>query len=242
MTENNAINFLLYSYFELTLDDRESKISDSAIERAYRDASGRVLSITDESGGNETYKEKAKEQLNQQIRNLSSAIDYDQWLYKTCRELNKTYKPAKDKNGAPAFHFGHAQKWVNMTMKYLYVIKTIFKTFDRDIMPWLTVDLEKQLHIPVDSYIMEAAAANETISVKREKVDFSHGLSILLPGSSKDDVPYSSAKPWSKWEESEYERFRAQLEGKILEKSPLDWEGPAWIEIARIRKEREKKT
>ena len=235
----NAINFLLYSYFEITLDNSEKEMIDAAIARAYRDASGRVLSI---GGEGSNYKQAASKKIYEQISERLSAQGFDEWFYDTCSELKKIYETAEDKKGNPAFHFGHAQKWVNMTMKYLCVLKSVCQAYGKDILPWMTDDLEHQLHIPVDSYIMEAAAANETISVKRKTVDFAYGLSILLPGNSKDDVPYSSAKPWSKWEKSEYERFRAQLEGKILEKSPLDWEGPAWIEIARIRKEREKKT
>lgn len=235
MTENNAINFLLYSYFELTLDDKEPAILDAAMERAYRDASGRVLSIAEELGGNEAYKGEAKEKLRSQITELSkltTPVDYEKWLYATCEILLKAYTSAKDKNEDTAFYFGHAQKWVNMTMKYLYVIKTIFKKYDKDVPSWLTLDLEKQLHIPVDSYIMEAAT--------KKKVNFSYGLNIQLPGKSKELAPYSSAKSWSKWEEDEYRTFRTELKGKISEDSPLDWEGPAWIEIAKHRKAKEK--
>lgn len=228
MTENNAINFLLYSYFELTLDDKEPAILDAAMERAYRDASGRVLSIAEELGGNEAYKGEAKEKLRSQITELSkltTPVDYEKWLYVTCEILLKAYTSAKDKNEDTAFYFGHAQKWVNMTMKYLYVIKAIFKKYDKDVPSWLTLDLEKQLHIPVDSYIMEAA---------RE-------LKIQFPGKDDKLVTYSSAKSWSKWVCGDYEKFRKELEGKIPEDSPLDWEGPAWIRVAKKRKEKEKK-
>lgn len=250
MTNENAINFLLYSYFELTLDSGENEILDAAAERAYRDASGRVLSIANESESGK-YKGNAKEKLNSQLLKLPPAADYDTWFFETCCELKTAYKTAENKDGDHAFHFGHAQKWVNMTMKYLYVIKSIFKVYGKDILPWLTDDLEERLHIPVDSYIMEAAAAKGTISCKKQKVNFPYGLGLSLPGNNGDKdegegkkpVPYSSAKAWSKWEKADYETFYKKLREKVKlsEKSPLDWEGPAWIEMAKIRKNREKK-
>lgn len=230
MTKENAINFLLYSYFGITLDDGKEEIIDGAIERAYRDASGRVLSITDECGGNGPYKKNAKEQLKSQIDKLAertTPVAYDEeWFYETCRILLKEYKSAKGKKGNDAFYFGHAQKWVNMTMKYLCVLKSIFHEYDKEnIVPWLTDDLERQLHIPVDSYIMEAT--------KEWKIQF--------PGKDDKSVTYSSAKSWSKWVCKDYKKFRKELEGKIPEDSPLDWEGPAWIKVAKNRKENIKK-
>lgn len=230
MTKENAINFLLYSYFGVTLADSKEEIIDGAIERAYRDASGRVLSITDECGGNESYKRNAKERLKSQIDKLekrTTPFSYDgEWFYNTCDKLIEEYKSAKGKEGNDAFYFGHAQKWVNMTMKYLCVLKSISHVYGKeDIFGWLTDELEKQLHIPVDSYIMEAA---------RE-------LKIQFPGKDDKLVTYSSAKSWSKWVCGDYEKFRKELEGKIPEDSPLDWEGPAWIRVAKKRKEKEKK-
>lgn len=220
MKKENAINFLLYSYFKITLDSEEAVVIEAAINKAYQDASRRVLSITNET--NKFYDEENKEVLPKkeaiawlklQISELElkKCDDYDKWFDATCKKLKEDiYKEPKNKEGNQAFTFGHAQKWVNMTMKYLYIIKNIFENYGKNILPGLTDKLECQLHVPADSYIMEA-------------------------------VKYSSAKAWSKWEESDYKNFREEICEKIAEESPLDWEGPAWIEIAKNRKEREKK-
>lgn len=252
MKEVNAINFLLYSYFNLTLDDKkEDEILSAAIARAYRDASSRVLSITDETNSIKDENEKetplldlAKKFLNEQISCLISdnslTSDYDKWFYDTCNKLKEIYSNAKNKKDESAFTFGHAQKWVNMTMKYLYVIKSIFKKYGTDVLTQLSSDLEKKLHFPVDGYIMQAAALSPE--------NFSHGLGIKLPNGNGNLVSYSSSKAWSKWECKDYKSFRNQLKSSSLncadassDNSPLDWESSTWIEIAKIRKEKEKK-
>lgn len=47
-------------------------------------------------------------------------------------------------------------------------------------------------------------------------------------------------KPWSKWNESDYDEFQQDLRKEIKNKYPestsLEWEGPAWIEIAKLEK------
>lgn len=228
MTKENAINFLLYSYFEITLESEEDELLEAAVRRAYRDASSRVLSIGDNDKENDA-KETATGIIITKIGNLPTE-DYNAWFYGLCTQL-------QGKFGDSSFHFGHAQKWVNMTMKYLYIIKNIFSQYGKKVFLQLTDDLERQLHIPVDSYIMWAATRK-----KEQTTPF--GLGIKLPSSKKigekvELSSYSSAKAWSKWEQSDYETFRAQIAGKISE-SPLDWEGPAWIDVAEGRKKKEK--
>lgn len=233
MTDENAINFLLYSYFEITLASTEEDILIAAINRAYRDASSRVLSIDDDNQ-RDTLKCDAAKKLCVAISSLWSTTNYEMWFYDTCEQLEETYENTK---GKKQFCFGHAQKWVNMTMKYLYVIKSIFYQYryGKDMFPQLTDALEKQLHIPVDSYIMEAVASTKT-------AEKPYGLGIQLPSTKEGKlVSYTSAKAWSTWKKCHYEKFREEMEGKIAEDSPLDWEGPAWIEIAKARKAKAQK-
>lgn len=44
----NAIDFLLFSYFGITLESKQIEILSAVIDRAYRDASSHVLSLKDE--------------------------------------------------------------------------------------------------------------------------------------------------------------------------------------------------
>lgn len=46
MEKENAIDFLLYSYFAVTTDSEDEKLLYAAADRAYRDAASRVLSIS----------------------------------------------------------------------------------------------------------------------------------------------------------------------------------------------------
>ena len=85
-----AINFLLYSYFELTLDSEENEIINAAIRRAYRDASSRVLTFPENVNSDKKYI-SAEKKLYERIRKiLSDKMNYDDWFYDTCEELIKS--------------------------------------------------------------------------------------------------------------------------------------------------------
>lgn len=65
-----------------------------------------------------------------------------------------------------------------------------------------------------------------------------NGKEVELPAKG----PYSDekTKPWSKWSEEEYDDFQEELKKRIKDKFPgtvpIEWEGSAWIEIAKKRK------
>ncbi len=74
-------------------------------------------------------------------RNGITLVEYDEWHEALCKKIIATYQ----KKGFE-FHFGQAQKWVNMMMKYLYVLQT--------------PEVEKiipLLHVPIDNYIYQQA-------------------------------------------------------------------------------------
>lgn len=66
---------------------------------------------------------------------------YDTWHYHICWKIRTYYRDA-----GVEFHYGQAQKWLNMTMKYLYVSGEY--TFD---------DLFQYLHVPIDNYVFSIA-------------------------------------------------------------------------------------
>ncbi len=73
-------------------------------------------------------------------RNLDiSKTSYDKWHEELCDKIVDTYAPA-----GIIFNYGQAQKWVNMTMKYLLLLRNR-----------KAQSLEKHFHIPIDSYIIE---------------------------------------------------------------------------------------
>lgn len=213
MEKENAINFLLYSTMGVTLDSDRNQLVTAAIDRAYRDASSHVLSSSDKG----TAKENASNQISDAIKEGLSGKTYDKWHKELCVELVETYSKVTADEDRP-FTYGIAQKWVNMTMKYLCVIKSIFEACGQSgEASWEILDKsEAELHIPVDRLILKTAS----------------DMGIKLP--KKDD---GTPKPWSKYETyEEYGALQEALKGKLNGKSPLDWEGPIWIELSKKTK------
>ena len=70
MKEENAINFLIYSYFGITLDSESEEIKKAAVFRAYQDASSHVLSVS----GTETTKENLKNDGLDKIKRFIDSI------------------------------------------------------------------------------------------------------------------------------------------------------------------------
>ena len=150
------------------------------------------------------------------IKNLQNKEDYDEWHKKLCEELvdkyndDNIYKKDKKGNKRP-FTYGIAQKWINMTMKYLCVITSVMAEYDNkfyeDYNDFLK-KIEKDLHVPIDSYILECINENKT-------------------SWSKIEIP------------NDYSDLQDKIKNKSKNELPLDWEGPAWIRIAKDRKQKE---
>lgn len=96
-----------------------------------------------------------------------SREQYDVWHERTCYDVRGIYLSRK-----VPFTFGQAQKWVNMTIKYLYVLDD--RGFD---------DFLDYLHVPVDNKII-AIAEREFGIPKPNKVwskwDYDEYLSYQL--------------------------------------------------------------
>lgn len=84
--------------------------------------------------------------IRQRITKLSEEIDvtqesFDKWHQETCDMIREPY----EKVGIE-FSWGQAQKWINMTIKYLYVIGSC--SFD---------GIFQFCHVPVDNYVIHIA-------------------------------------------------------------------------------------
>ena len=92
-----------------------------------------------------------------------------------------------DKKTKQRFHFGQVQKWVNMTLKYLYLLGIVKD--DKDI---------KVLQIPVDSYILKALSEESGIKQKTNsawsRFDSEDYYNIY------DDYKDTIDKPYIHWE------------------------------------------
>lgn len=140
--------------------------------------------------------------------------DFDKWHKAKCEEIINFMNNSIDKSNTNIlkedFTIGQAQKWVNMTLKYLWLL---------DALP---AGVEPEyLHVPIDSYIIEIAYDN--------KNKFENALGLL------EEKP---KKSWSKL--SEYEEYfkiqeairKAIKTNTTNETIPIKWESLAWIEVA----------
>lgn len=142
--------------------------------------------------------------------------DFDDWHKAKCEEIINFMNNSIDKsntkilNKKEKFTIGQAQKWVNMTLKYLWLLNAL----PTGVKP-------EYLHVPIDSYIIEIAYDN--------KNKFENALGLL------EEKPKDS---WSKL--SEYEEYfkiqeairKAIKTNTTNETIPIKWESLAWIEVA----------
>lgn len=124
------------------------------------------------------------------------------------------------------FDFGQAQKWVNMTMKYMSLLGI--------------VENESEIHIPIDSYILEALWDERDLKIyipKSEKLD-KNGNKYFNEDKymhHRSDYKYSNekVKPWSQWLVDDYILFNDNLP----ETYNAAWEHKNWIKISEKRKQ-----
>lgn len=156
--------------------------------------------------------------INQKLFSCTSKKDFDEWHKGCCTEIEKKAKESGLIKEGKMFSYGQAQKWVNMTLKYMD-ISGFWDQGEQQI-----AELRTFLHVPVDSYILEASADCE----------------ILLPradGKKNSTYSVSTSKKWSNWDEDDYKAFIGigQVSDSNLRKkiSNLpEWEDENWIRIA----------
>ncbi|MBQ8791127.1 MAG: hypothetical protein IJZ51_07445 [Ruminiclostridium sp.] len=190
------------------------------VHRAYRDFC-RLLRGIAQNSDKQKWREAVEKYIDKRIKELLSKTDtdkdnFDIWHKETCEGILKFSNNSVFRN-IPLETYGLAQKWLNMTLKYMIIMGKWEKDM-KAIIPFL--------HVPVDSYIMEAASTE---------------LGIMLYTKNHEPQPYNKNQSmlWSKWKKYDvYNYFQEQIAIKLREKNitPIDWEGPAWIKIAKKRK------
>lgn len=217
----DSIDFLMWSYFNLTLGDgdRLDRILGTCVERAYSDATQQGAYNTsipkddiDLKKASADAKTAGGKELMKRILMLleGKAEAFNIWHEKTCGAVKGAYEKVR-RNGAGLFSYGNAQKWVNMSLKYIYSLYWLYQAFSPECLFCKTYGsaIEKyagEFHAPADSFIIEA-------------------------------LELKNVRAWSKWDESEYSRYQELLKGTIpSDKSQLEWEGSSWINVAKSRK------
>lgn len=189
--EKKCYGFVLQCYF----GDMTNPV-DAAINRAYSDMASHTLKGFAESEYKSKWacRYKASAAIREALNDDKMRQSYDDWHCEICKKLQQIY----DEKQTGLLTYGQAQKWVNMTAKYLLVFAVIFKNMDEKEklkrIPTFFRDDDsiQKLHIPLDNYIMK-------------------------------QYNVSSFGSWSKMSCTQYEDCRSQIKDKTLKDELVDW-------------------
>ncbi len=280
MRKEHAINFLLYNMLGVTVGDmcydKNCKDTDkdrikAAIIRAYSDATMQGAYNTQLNETLKEQSEKAKKEagtllydkIYEFFKDGSKCDNYDEWHFDLCTKLKEKYMH----ENINFFTYGNAQKWVNMTIKYLNLIDALSEGF---IFHERLCKFQSKFHIPVDSYIIEAIWEKDSLWEKndavvyipfkeevKEKENMTENPMRDFRNKKKNHNPQNYVKAWSSWaggknfegkgegsyEDSEYGKFQQEIKNNVIKNSfPLNWENETWIIQAKRRKLREKRS
>lgn len=192
-----------YAFLKHMLFGAWDSIYIAASERAYRDMCRTLRNIRKSDADIIKLRAEIDDFLEEEIcvlfdRGFVSQKQFDEWHKRVCLQIQKRYVE-NDIN----MTVGQAQKWLNMTMKYLFVADV----------PG-TVDAFYFCHVPIDSYIIDAA--EEQLHLKRPTA------------------------PWSKLDSyEEYSEYQRQIRIRLGNTAPLEWEFKTWISMATAKKGKE---
>lgn len=194
----------------------EKRTISVCAHRAYRDFCRRLTGISKcKATVKDSWRKQSEDLIVTSIEELFQSLpnglaDFDRWHKNVCEKLIE-HTPHVDLKLPNEFPYGLAQKWLNMTLKNMLIMEQWNTQLDT---------IKDYLHVPVDSYIMEAASKCQ-VAIQRKDGQYD---------IYREDV----SKPWSQWDYEVYIEFQKELRKKLSE-APIVWEGPAWIEIAKTR-------
>lgn len=268
--DQELFEFLLYSYFGIdnVIIEDVAEVATKCAKRAYLDLA-RTLTFEETLKGKEN---KTKQYVRRKFRddmckvivqsieekifcNELLEIDDEQEKKKKFDEIHdeickkNIVEKAQDMmfhiNESPfqhileneegeSFYYGQAQKWLNMTLKYMRLVG-LWKTQMKS--------LETCLHVPVDSFIMEAAAGRERKGKNKDKSTQGEGIELKCKDGEKREKYREGNSdqdplPWSQWDDKTYKDFQKDIREKVdSQMYPIMWESKKWIEVAKNRTE-----
>ena len=156
MKKDKIYEFCVYSCIGVTYDDTPQMVISRIIDRAYRDATSHVLRKISNEAKKTKYRTNASKDIYKAV--CGSIKDYNKWHEDLCRKIQQHYPKTS------TFSYGIAQKWVNMTVKYLYLYSIVSNNKN---VSGLINDLLLHIddyHAPIDSYVLKALGDNESWS------------------------------------------------------------------------------
>ena len=210
--------FFIFTYFKTKeCENNHNDLIQNIIKKAYNDATmmGAYNTLISKELFDKSYSAycKATKLIMEEIYNvkvnITSQESFDKWHEKTCGKIIDCYDGVNSNKSI--FTYGNAQKWLNMALKYLWLLGAL----PNDIK-------EERLHAPIDSYILQKLR-----NLKAEGVTCSA------------DTFYYKGNSWSKI--SDYnDYFDLQKVIRVMAKQGgkpvIEQENEAWIEMAIERK------
>ena len=147
MKRHSILTRLDYEEYMIRIYFGRGDYLTGCIDRAYLDFNRTLHGLGRIRKGDELYK-KATERLKRRLSDLRKAnsvrsqTGFDKWHRSTCLGLTQLYK----KYGYPRFYIGQAQKWVNMTLKYIFTMR------DSRVSGFGKV--YRFCHIPIDNIVL----------------------------------------------------------------------------------------
>jgi len=233
-----TLDSLIFFYFGFTLDEDFDYILNRIVEKAYGDATNQgAFNTKADSGKAQMAKYGENGSLSIMIERLQilkneNRIKFDEWHSETCDQLVKKY----EENGfKKIFNYGNAQKWVNMSLKYIYLLNGISKNYAEAFLEETSkiCRYSKEFHIPIDSYIIDELWRVE-------------GVKLPFKGGVEKDRTYPYVTPseyiegWSNWHDKDYNEMRKSLCDRKKD-DHMKWESEHWIKRAKERKRKNNK-
>lgn len=117
--------------------------------------------------------------------------DFDLWHRESCQDIIKEANKA-----GLQLKFGQAQKWLNMTLKYMWLTGT-----EKDKLS----KLQNKLHVPIDNYILEELAAKIPIKRGWSRLDYDAYIQCQNVIRSEHKIPIEwEIDIWNKTADSKY--------------------------------------
>lgn len=183
----------------------EKSLCQWASNKAYRDVCRTIKFVNNEGADIQKIRMRKRIEVTNiiydKLKELSTDINYDTWHKETCEEIQEYYKDfVRYKDGVDTLYIGQVQKWLNMTIKWLWIYNRVYAIdFFKPIL-----ERESELHIPLDSFIIKYLKNEYKIQI--------------------------TSSEWSRINDYKniYLEYQKQLRNKLQNEIPIEWELIHW--------------
>lgn len=143
-----SMDFLICCYFGQSKD-----LINAAIDRAYVDMAAHTMKDLPNYVEKWEYRYNASMIIKNRLIKYPDGKTYKDWHEEVVIEIIRVYPKSKLK-------YGQAQKWLNMTVKYLYTLSTLVGIEDNrliSVKSFLSQTSANDYYPPVDSYVLAGA-------------------------------------------------------------------------------------